>query len=117
MLALQAACAEVRSCFRSIACTVAVFLTRRQVKASRENRNLGLVQHLNSVLSDKAKGRVYFTSAEKASSFKGMTVRDVALWSQEHAGLLEPTSLGRPHFLKYLVEVCVCRCDSVLHGR
>lgn len=76
-----------------------------QVKSSRENRNNMLVEHLNSVLTDGKIRSRYFVSQQRAEAFHPFTVADVSSWAQKNAGLLEPTSLGRPHFLKYLVQV------------
>lgn len=78
-----------------------------QVKASRETRNLRLVAHLNAVLSDSVGGEVYFVSPDDAKTFTTFTVAEVGSWAAAHAGLLEPTSLGRPHFLKFLTTVRV----------
>lgn len=75
-----------------------------QVKASRENRNKLLVEHLNAKLSGKD-ASVYFTTPASASSFTKFTVSDVTAWAAKNAGLAEPASLGRPHFLKYLTKV------------
>ena len=63
-----------------------------------------MVSYLNEVLSSPD-GRIYFLDDSKASSFKPVEVANVATWAREFANLLEPSSLGRPHFAKYLDKV------------
>ncbi len=72
-----------------------------QVKLSRETRNANLIKYLNALLSD-ASGRVYFKDAGSAAGFVPLSVPVVADWALNNANLLEPSSLGRPHFSKYL---------------
>ena len=102
--------AHYRRCAHgSSSCPFAVPSTRvrtqlLQVKASRETRNRKLVEFLNTVLSGSS-GAVYFKTAGDASAFEPITVAAVAAWAVENANLAEPTSLGRPHFSKYVDKV------------
>lgn len=74
-----------------------MFTIKLQVKDSRENRNQQMVAFLNEQLRSP-QGRLYFTSEAAYTSFKPLVVSEVAKWAQENANLMEPTSLGRPHF-------------------
>ena len=42
--------------------------------------------------------RFYFQDAGRQAAFRPIKVDVVAEWSKTHANLMEPTSLGRPHF-------------------
>jgi len=85
-----------------------------QVKSSREDRNSNLVKWVNSALQS---WKVYFKSTEAAASYKAISVSAVTAWAQEHAALTDTTSLGRPHFSKYLIKVANCRPDLVFGPR
>lgn len=86
------------------------------VKSSRENRNNGLVAYLNELLASPD-GAVYFTSPDAAQSFQPITVAAVASWAKENANLLEPSSLGRPHFSKFLAKQRGIRMDLIFGPR
>lgn len=88
-----------------------------KVKESRENRNTAMVKWINSVLQDPTTAPTYFTDADKAATFEPLTVDGVATWATEHASLTEVTSLGRPHFRKYLTTVCGVRDDLIFGPR
>lgn len=88
-----------------------------KVKSSRENRNNMMVKWLNERLSDPDKGAIYFTDPASQSSFSPLTVNAVAAWARTNANLLEPSSLGRPHFRAYLIKVCGVRSDLIFGPR
>ena len=79
-----------------------------KVKSSRETRNKKLVQWLNSVLGGHESGALqgtsshYFKTPEQANAFVPFDVEAVATFAKNYANLMEPTSLGRPHFSKFL---------------
>jgi len=74
-----------------------------KVKSSRETRNNLLVKWLNDVLGQSSPlATNYFKDAASAANWTPVKVVDVAAWAKEFAALMEPTSLGRPHFSKYL---------------
>eukprot|EP01147_Barroeca_monosierra_P007283 gene7283-7668_t len=85
-----------------------------KVKVSRENRNNKMVAFLNDVLSSE-QGKSYFMSADLYASFKPIVVTEVASWAAINANLMEPSSLGRPHFRAYLIEV-VGIIDALIFG-
>eukprot|EP00053_Salpingoeca_punica_P018168 m.177123 g.177123 ORF g.177123 m.177123 type:complete len:424 (-) comp17374_c1_seq1:355-1626(-) len=94
MVKLQAACAEVKS--------------------SRETRNKQLVAFLNTMLSGP-QGSIYMKPG--AQKFTPFTVDQVSVWAQQNAGLVEPSSLGRPHFSKFLMNHVGVREDLVFGPR
>jgi len=75
-----------------------------KVKDSRENRNQQMVSYLNELLASPT-GRSYFISDEKHRQFRPLVVSEVAKWAKENANLMEPTSLGRPHFRAYMINM------------
>lgn len=98
MVALQKACAEV--------------------KASRENRNEMMVRFLNEVLTSAA-GGVYFVDRTQQAALTAdpLRVQEVAKWAGKNANLMEPTSLGRPHFRAYLIQRFGIRDDLIFGPR
>eukprot|EP00045_Choanoeca_perplexa_P007467 m.68100 g.68100 ORF g.68100 m.68100 type:complete len:410 (+) comp14096_c0_seq2:162-1391(+) len=87
-----------------------------KVKDSRENRNKMMVAFLNELLGSST-GSAYFVSAEKHANYIPLAVDVVAKWAQKHANLMEPTSLGRPHFRGYLIKVLGVRDDLIFGPR
>ncbi|EGD79625.1 hypothetical protein PTSG_10473 [Salpingoeca rosetta] len=87
-----------------------------KVKTSRETRNNNMVSFLNTLLASDA-GKPYFISADRHAAFKPLVVNEVAEWAKENANLMEPTSLGRPHFRAYLIEVVGIREDLIFGPR
>lgn len=87
------------------------------VKSSRETRNNKMVEFLNTVLGDKVKGAVYFSTPADASRFVALSVSEVAAWAKVNANLAEPSSLGRPHFSKFVKEKCGVRSDLIFGPR
>lgn len=74
-----------------------------KVKSSRETRNNLLVNWLNEVLGKSSPlAKYYFKDAAAKSAYTPVEVEAVARWAKDFASLMEPTSLGRPHFSKYL---------------
>jgi hypothetical protein len=91
------------------------------VKSSRETRNSNLLRWLNAVLTGPH-GTRYFPAGAGARGVAAVAaaplqVSAIAAWAREHAGLAEPTALGRPHFRAYLLEVVGVRDDLVFGPR
>eukprot|EP00050_Salpingoeca_kvevrii_P021872 m.116934 g.116934 ORF g.116934 m.116934 type:complete len:418 (-) comp9513_c0_seq1:376-1629(-) len=84
------------------------------VKSSRENRNTLLIAYLNGLLGS-AQGAGYFESIEHQRAFRPLDLQTLSQWAQINANLMEPTSLGRPHFRKYLIEVLGIK-DALIFG-
>ena len=73
-----------------------------KVKSSRETRNEKMVDWLNKELTSE-RAHYYFEDGKNgARAWKPLVVSEVAAWARDNANLAEPTSLGRPHFSKYL---------------
>lgn len=77
-----------------------------EVKKSRETRNQNLVAWINKQLQDPVASPLYFVSEQARKDFEPLQVDQVGKWAQANADLTEVTSLGRPHFRKYLTKVC-----------
>lgn len=76
------------------------------IKKSRDTRNELLVAHLNNALSvSSANSFIYFLDHSKQNIFQPLKVNEIAKWAMINANLLEPSSLGRPHFRAYLIHV------------
>eukprot|EP00730_Choanoeca_flexa_P001379 TRINITY_DN10609_c0_g1_i4.p1 TRINITY_DN10609_c0_g1~~TRINITY_DN10609_c0_g1_i4.p1 ORF type:complete len:410 (+),score=65.74 TRINITY_DN10609_c0_g1_i4:165-1394(+) len=87
-----------------------------EVKDSRENRNQMMVAFLNKLLASP-EGISYFTDPVKHAQFQPLNVATVAEWAKINANLMEPTSLGRPHFRAYLIQVVGVREDLIFGPR
>ena len=64
-----------------------------------------MVAWLNKILGSSANKGIFFKEPAFADSFVPLNVATVSAWASEHASLTDASSLGRPHFGKYLDKV------------
>eukprot|EP00808_Paulinella_micropora_P020456 g32614.t1 len=91
-----------------------------RVKHSRITRNENLVRWLNEVLGDGQLCARYVVGAnttESKAHTAHVNVEEVAAWSYKHADLSDASSLGRPHFNKYLTNIVGVRPELVFGPR
>jgi predicted metal-dependent phosphoesterase TrpH len=85
------------------------------VKDSRKNRNDNLIARVNTLLGSD-EGNVYFESGSNAA-FSPLDIPTVSAWARENADLFDASSLGRPHFSKYLISIEGLRADLIFGPR
>ena len=86
------------------------------VKDSRKNRNTNLLAYLNEMLSSD-QGTIFYNSPDLQEEFVPLELEVISEWARINADLFDKSSLGRPHFSKYLREVVGIRSDLIFGPR
>ena len=76
-----------------------------------------MVKWLNEALGSSSNKGFYFKDPAADADFVELNVQTVSDWARMHASLTDSTSLGRPHFGKYLQEVSGVNKDFIFGPR